>query len=132
MRTEQLRNWMRGKLDCGEGITLGGIDANREYCLGICLAAGDGGRRCLGGAENTRCRPFYAEVVVHWGRDAARAEAKARAVWALFDGLTDTVMNGARVVFADPGAITPRQRDGRGICEFVMRLTVWYALPDGR
>lgn len=131
MTTENLKNWLKTQTDCGEGITLGGIDANRGTCLGVLPRANPApSRLCLGGPSQTRCQALYATVLVHWGRDAALAEAKAREIWALFYGAANFAMDGAPVILCDPGQTPrPRKRDARGICEFEIELAVWYAAP---
>ncbi len=132
VRLIDLKNWLKTKTDCGEAVTLGGIDANRERCIGIYARDPDdrgmGAHICLGGAAMTKTRPLYAEILIHWGRDAAAAEEKAWEIWALFAGLTDAWLGQAPVYLAQPGtAPLPRDRDGRGICEYAVRLTLWGA-----
>lgn len=128
MTTEQLKDWLKSRTDVGQGIQVGSINGNAEKCLGIYLREASGGQRvCLGGAAQTLTGRLRATVLVHWTKSAVQAEAKAREIWALLYGLTDTDMAGALVYYVDPGAAPiPLGRDPRGIFEFAVRVELTY------
>lgn len=129
MRTEQVKNWLKQQLsDVGQGIYVGTIDGNAEKCLGVYLQKRSGAARiCLGGPTQTKTAELWVTVLVHWGKSSVQAEAKACAIWQLFYGLTDTVMDGAQVYYADPGAEpVPVGRDEKGIFEYVVNVRLIY------
>ncbi len=129
MRTEQVKNWLRQQLsDVGQGIYVGTIDGSTERCLGVYRQKQAGPARiCLGGPEQTKTDQLRVTILVHWGYSSVQAEEKACAVWQLFYGLTDTVMDGTRVCYADPGAgPIPVGRDERGIFEYVVEIRLIY------
>lgn len=128
MTTEQLKDWLKGKTDTGQGIQVGSIDGNAEKCIGVYLRETSGGQRvCLGGPVQTLTQTMRVAILVHWTRSAVQAEAKAREVWSLLYGLTGTDMAGAWVYCADPGAgPIPVGRDQRGVFEYVVRAELIY------
>ena len=124
--TEQLKNWLKSKIDVGEGIRIGSIDGNAKQFIGVYRKEVAGGARiCLGGAAQTLTETFRADILVHWSQSAVQAEQKAYEVWQLFYGLTNTDMDGAAVYCADAGASPiPLGRDEKGIHEFCIRVTL--------
>ncbi len=128
MRTEQVKNWLKGKTDVGQGIYVGTIDGNTEKCLGVYLQKRSGPARiCLGGPKQTKTDELAVTVLVHWGKSSVQAETKACAIWKLFYGLTDTIMDGSWVCYADPGAgPIPLGRDERGVFEYVVNVRLIY------
>ncbi len=128
MRTEQVKNWLKEKTSVGQGIYVGTIDGNAEKCLGVYLQKRSGPARiCLGGPSQTKTDELQATILVHWGKSSVQAEAKACDIWQLFYGLTDTIMGGTRVYYADPGAgPIPVGRDERGVFEYVVNVRLIY------
>ena len=128
MRTEQVKNWLKTKIDVGQGIYVGTIDGNMEKCLGVYLQKRSGPARiCLGGPSQTKTDELQTAILVHWGKSSVQAEAKACEVWQLFYGLTDTIMGGTQVYCADPGAApVPVGRDEKGIFEYVVNVRLTY------
>ena len=128
MRTEQVKNWLKGQTDVGQGIYVGTIDGNAEKCLGVYRQKRSGAARiCLGGATQTKTDELLVSILVHWGKSAVEAEDKAQEIWQLFYGLTDTGMDGGRVCYADPGACPiPVGKDERGVFEYVIEVRLIY------
>ena len=126
MTTEQLKNWLKGQMDVGEGIRIGSIDGNASRFIGVYPKEVPGGARiCLGGAAQPLTETFRADILVHWTQSAVQAEQKAQEVWRVFYGLTDTHMDGAAICCADAGASPiPLGRDEKGIHEFCIRVTL--------
>ena len=124
MTCTQLKDWLKSRIDVGEGISLGSIDGNKEHCIGVYPKNGSGPARvCIGGPEMTLTGELRADLLIHWGRSEPEAEDKAREVWGLFYGLTGCEMAGAWVYYADPGAQpVPLGRDVRGVYEFAVHL----------
>lgn len=129
MRIDQVKNWLKQQLsDVGQGIYVGTIDGNAEKCLGVYRQKQSGPARiCLGGPEQTKTDQLRVSILVHWGNSSVQAEEKACSVWQLFYGLTDTIMDGTRVCYADPGAgPIPLGRDERGVFEYVVEIRLIY------
>ena len=126
MTTEQLKNWLKTKIDVGEGIRIGSIDGNASRFIGVYRKEVSGGARiCLGGTQQTLSRVMRVDILVHWTASAVQAEEKAHEVWQLFYGLTNADMDGATVYCADPGASPiPLGKDENGIHEFSVQVTL--------
>lgn len=125
MTLENLKNWIKAHTDVGGGIQLGGIDGNKERCIGVYPAKQAFPQRiCLGGAAGTLTDELHAVLLVHWTQSQVCAEAKAYELAGLFCGLGHTEMDGAAVYAAD--ATTPiwAGKDSRGVCEYVINLKI--------
>lgn len=62
-------------------------------------------------------------LLLRWGQSQPAAEAKARALWGLFRGLSGADMDGAQVCYADPGAAPiPIGKGADGVFEYVINL----------
>lgn len=129
MRTEQVKNWLKTKIDVGQGIYVGTIDGNAERGIGVYLQKHSGPARiCLGGPAQTKTGELLVTILVHWGKSSVQAETKASDVWQLFYGLTDVIMDGTRVCYTDPGAgPVPLGRDEKGIFEYVVNVKLIYS-----
>ncbi|MEG0896485.1 MAG: minor capsid protein [Ruthenibacterium sp.] len=128
MKLEQVKNYIKANSDCGDGISLGGIDANKPHYIGVYPARPQELQHiCIGGATCTRTQELRAVILLHWGNDYTLAEDKANALYALFYGICNVMMDGVHVLFAEPGgAPVPVGRDAHGIFEFVINLTIIY------
>lgn len=129
MITEQVKNWIKTQIPEYAGcIRLGAVDANAERFLGVYPGNPTGRTRiALGGADCTRHGILYVRLLLRWGKSQVAAEKQAQALWKLFYGLTDTVMDGATVSFVDPGSgPVPMGRGGDGVFEYTINLTITY------
>lgn len=128
MTCENIKNWLKSNTDIGNGISCGGIDGNKEQCIGVYPAKGDAQQRiCLGGAAQTRTQIIQATILVHWTKSFAQSEEKANEIYSLFYGLSSADMDGVHVCMADPGgAPIYTARDAHGICEFVINIKIIY------
>lgn len=125
MTLENLKNWIKERTDVGDGIQLGGIDGNKERCIGVYPAKQAVPQRiCLGGAAGTLTDELRAVLLVHWTKSQVCAEAKACELAGLFYGLGRTDMDGTVVYAADATAPIWAGKDGRGVCEYVINLKI--------
>lgn len=127
MTTEQLKNWIRTQDgDFTPCIRLGGVDANKPRFLGVYPAADSGPAHvCLGGLPCTTMGTTKYRLLLRWGKALPAAEAKAKALWGLFYGLSSADMDGAQVCYADPGAgPIPIGQGNDGVFEFVINLKI--------
>lgn len=129
MTAENLKNWIKEKLELGEDqIAVGCIDGNKEQFIGVYDGKSSGGQRmCIGGRSNTRYQERAFTILVHWSSSPVAAFAKAQEVYNLFFGLSGADMDGTAVIAADPGGQPEwAGRDTRRICEYVIRLKLTY------
>lgn len=125
MTTERLKNWIKAQdPDYSGCIQLGSVDGNAEQALGVYPAPTPGAAQiAIGGPACTTYCTFCAKLLLRWGKHQPEAEAKARALWGLFYGLTGVEMCGTPVAYADPGgAPVPLGRSTDGTFEYVIDL----------
>lgn len=129
MITEQVKNWIKQQdPDYESRIRLGGVDGNAAHFLGV-YPGTDTGRQhmAIGGPGCSRYDALPVRLLLRWGNSQPEAERKARSLWGLFYGLTGTVMDGAKVAFAEPGSgPVPLGRGLDGVFEFSVNLTIYY------
>ncbi len=129
MTTEQLKNWIKWQdAEFSGCIQLGGVNGNAERFLGV-YPSGGGGKQhiAIGGPSCTTYGTMSARLLLRWGKSQPEAEAKAKALWSLFYGLTRTDMDGAAVACVDPGAgPVPLGRGADGVFEYNINLTITY------
>lgn len=129
MTAEKLKNWIKAQdSDFAECIQLGGVDGNAERFLGIYPVQRQGPAPiAIGGPACTTYDTFAARLLLRWGKSQPAAEAKARALWGLFYGLTGVQMDGAGVAYADPSAAPVHLgKDAQGVFEYVINLKLIY------
>ncbi len=129
MTAENLKNWIKEKLELGEDqIAVGCIDGNKEQYIGVYDGKSAGKQRvCIGGKKNTKYQERAYSVLVHWTTSPVAAFAKANEVYNMLRGLSNEVMDGVNVVSADPGSQPEwAGRDNRRIVEYVIRLKITY------
>jgi len=124
MNLSELAEILSQKLDTGEALTVGGIDAAYARCMSV--LPGDPPAKahlCVGGTPQTLTGVLTARILIHWGWSMAEAEAKANEVWRLFLAMPPT----ERICYADPGG-GPKflGRGARGVCEFEVTVKLIY------
>lgn len=127
MTTEQLKNWLKAlDTDLAEHIQLGGVNGNAPHFLGVYPGPSSGKLHiAIGGPACTSYDTMSARLLLRWGKSEPEAEAKAKSLWKLFYGLTNTDMDGASVLYADPGAgPVPIGKGSDGIFEYVINLNI--------
>ena len=128
LTTENVKNWLKTKVNIGDGIAVGAIDGNAERYIGV-YDRKTGGKQyiCVGGKEQTKTGEKGISVLVHWTNSPVDAEKKAAEIYGLFYALTNELMDGITVYLAEPGASPANVgRDARGICEYVIDVTLTY------
>lgn len=134
MTAENLKNWIKENLEPdGTSITVGCINGDLPMCIGVYNGKTTGSARiCVGGRKNTKYQEAAFTILVHWTTSPVTAEAKSREVYNLFYGLSNTDMDGIRVISADPGQQPEwAGRDSRSVCEYVIRLKIIYERIEG-
>lgn len=130
MTTEGLKDWLKQKIDVGQGIRVGSIDGNADQCVGVYPGKISGKQNiALGGKAQTMVQYGAVEILVHWSKSAVEAEKKAMDVWRLFWGWTAQQIAGTEVSWVDPGGgPIPLGPDSRGIQEWLIKLEYIYRL----
>ena len=119
MTLEQCKDWLKANIDCGQGITCGKLDAQREQGLALYNGREPAAEhRAIGGDSSYRQDRF--SLLVHWGKSAARAEEKACAVYNALRRLE----NGRSFVTVQRAAPIPLGQDARGVFEYAIDFTV--------
>lgn len=129
MTAENLKNWLKAKMELSDGqIAVGCIDDNKDQYIGVYDGKSAGKQRvCIGGKKNTKYQERAYSVLVHWTTSAVTAFEKANEVYNMFHGLSNEIMDGVKVVSADPGSQPEwAGRDNRRIVEYVIRLKITY------
>ncbi len=95
-----LCKYIQSKIDVGEGITAGVLDAERERYIGVF----DNNRApdfriAIGGADCTRYYKQKISILVHWVGTQREAEEKAREIFDLFYGVSDLHIAGSHIAF---------------------------------
>ena len=129
MTLEQIKDWLKGVIDVGDGIAVGSIDGTKERFIGVYLwdKVSDRQRICIGGTEATVYQIKALTILIHWTMSAVQAESKAQEIYQLLYGSSDLVIEGTQVYFIDPGA-GPIQigKDENGIYEFIINARITY------
>lgn len=129
MTIEQLKNWIKTQdADYKGVIQLGGVNGNAEKFLGVYPGTVTGRQHiAIGGAACASYDTMSARLLLRWGKSQPAAEAKAKALWKLFHGLTGVDMGGAAVSFVDPGSgPVPIGKGADGVFEYIINLNIIY------
>lgn len=110
-----------------ENVYAGTIDGNLDKCIGVYNAKTSKPQRiCIGGKPCTKTLEKHISVLIHWTDDPTTAEITANEI---LDKLTDVhgyVAGGHTVGFLSCSEAHNAGRDERGICEYVIDVTVYY------
>lgn len=129
MTTEQLKNWIKTQdSDFTNCIQLGGVNGNAEKFLGVYPGSISGKQHiAIGGPSCTSYGVLNARLLLRWSKSQPAGEAKAKALWGLFYGLTGVDMDGAAVSCIDPGSgPVPLGKGFDGVFEYVVNLNIYY------
>lgn len=126
MTPENIKNTIKAALPQAEVIVCG-LNADRQCCIGVYDSRTKPKRRvCIGGKRNTQYQSAGYTVLVHWTDNAVTAENTARTVAALFDGISNTTMDGVSVVGC---TVSPLRWEGRApnrVCEYSFDITIHF------
>lgn len=127
MTTQHLKNWIKAQdADFTGCIQLGGINANAQRFLGVYPGSVNGRQHiAIGGPTCTTYDTMSARLLLRWGKSQPVAEEKAWALWRLFYGRTNFLMDSAAVYYVDPGQSPISLGKGAdGIFEYVINLNI--------
>lgn len=110
-----------------EDVYAGNIDANRDKCIGVYASKSTyPSKLCIGGKPCTITHEKHISVLVHWTDNPTTAESAANEI---LDKLTDVhgyTAGQHTVGFLSCSEAHNAGRDERGICEYVIDVTVYY------
>jgi len=126
MRLSEIRDWLKTKVNCPQWY-IGKIDGKKEQCIGLYNVSGESPVLAIGGLENTSYAVKSISILIHWGKSADTAEAKAQEVYAALFGQPATI-GGKRIIEfrmrqAEPVSVGT---DPEGIYEYVIETTIYY------
>lgn len=126
MTLTDVKDYLKENIQC-DNWHVGKIDANKEYCIGIYPTTPPAPRIALGGVNLTSYTSKAVSILVHWGKSATPAEAKAQEIFNLLFGQNPTI-GGTRVVLFDFRTAEPVGvgTDSNGIYEYVINFVIYY------
>lgn len=126
MNLADIKNYLKENIEC-ENWYVGKIDANQEYCIGIYPTAPPAPRIAVGGVGCYSYASKSVSILIHWGKSASPAEAKAQEVFDLLFGQNPSIGGKDIVIFdfrtAEPVGIGT---DSSGTYEYVINLVIYY------
>lgn len=126
MTLAEVRDWLKTQVGCPSWY-IGKPDTKKLECIGLYGIPGGIPVIALGGLEQTSYAAKTVSILVHWGKNADKAEQKAQEVYAALFGQT-AVIGGHRVISFNMRTPDPVDvgTDGEGIYEYVIELTIYY------
>lgn len=126
MTLAEVRDWLKTKVQCPSWY-IGKLDGKKPECIGVYNAPGGTPVIALGGLEQTSYAAKTVSILVHWGKNADKAEQKAQEVYATLFG-QEAEIGGRRVIQFQMKTPEPVDvgTDGEGIYEYVIEFTIYY------
>lgn len=118
--------YIKSKIDVGEGITAGIISEKSNKCIGVYdNNRSESPRMALGGVENIRYCKKKISILVHWGASQQNAQKKAYEIYSLFLGKTDINIGISHIAFFVPYAPQCVGFTGDKIYEYVVPVEIY-------
>lgn len=126
MTLAEVRDWLKTQVDCPQWY-IGKIDGSKDQCIGVYSIPTGPPNIAIGGLENTSYASKSISILIHWGKNADKAEKKAQEVYSAFFGKSG-VIGGKRVISFDLRTAEPVGvgTDDEGIYEYVIEATIYY------
>lgn len=127
MTNQNIANWLKSKIEIGDGIAIGTIDESKPRFIGVYDPKSAIKQRiCIGGKSAVKYLSKKAVILIHWTNNPTVAEAKAKELSDLLHGLTDTDMDGQKVIASEASRPVWAGRDPKGVCEYVVNVDFKY------
>lgn len=127
LRLAEVRDWMKMQVE-SPAWYIGKMDTKKPECIGVYgVEAGAVPRIAIGGLANTSYAMKGISILIHWGKNADKAEIKAQEVYeALFGRAAE--IGGRRVIAFDMRTAEPVNvgTDDEGFYEYVVEATIYY------
>lgn len=126
MLLSEVRDWLKTQVECPSWY-IGKLDGKIQECIGLYSIPGGAPVIALGGLEQTSYATKAISILVHWGKNADKAEVKAQEVYAALFG-QPAVIGGRRVITFDMRTPEPVGvgTDSEGYYEYVIELTIFF------
>ncbi|MCY9734168.1 minor capsid protein [Paenibacillus alvei] len=124
----EIRDWMKTQIQSPNWY-IGKIDGSKPECIGLYnINTGRSPYIAIGGLDNTSYATKAVSILVHWSKNADKAERKAHEVYASLFGRGDVEISGHRVITFDMRTPEPVSvgTDDEGIYEYVIETTIYY------
>jgi hypothetical protein len=127
MTLAEIRDWLKTQVTCPQWY-IGKMDGKKPECIGVYPLAGRAPVIAVGGLSNTSYATKGISILVHWGRNADSAEAKAQEVYDALFGVSGVTIGGRRVVLSDLRFDAPIGvgTDNEGTYEYVIETIIYY------
>lgn len=126
MTLEEVKDWLESVVQSPKWY-IGKISGNDKQCIGIYPTQGPTRPVPVGGLKNQTYGTKGVSILVHWGNNAGKAEAKAQEIYDLLYGQT-AVIAGQPVVLFDMRTDAPVSvgTDERGVYEYVINFVIYF------
>lgn len=126
MTLEEVKDWLKTVVQSPKWY-VGKINGNDRQCIGVYPTQGPARPIPVGGLKNRSYDTRAVSVLVHWGCDAVKAEAKAQELYDLLYGRTAMIGNWQVVMFdmRTDGPVSAGT-DEKGIYEYVINFVIYY------
>lgn len=126
MTLADIRDWMKTVIDCPQWYS-GSMAGKVDRCITLYNTTGAQSRIAVGGLQFTGYMISPISILVHWGKSASAAEAKAREVYDALFGQTATI-GGKRVIMFHMPQPAPVGVgvDSEGIHEYVIETHIYH------
>lgn len=126
MTLAQIRDWLKTVIDCPQWY-LGNMSGKADRCIALYNTTGAPSIIAVGGIPATGYVIKPISILVHWGKSATTAEAKAQEVYDALLGQTAEI-GGKRVAMFHMPQSGPVGVgvDGEGIYEFVIETHIYH------
>ena len=99
MTLENVKDWLKTVTESPRWY-VGKINGNDKQCIGVYPTQGPVRPIPIGGLKNRSYDTKAVSILIHWGTDAVKAEAKAQEIYDALYGQSG-VINGQQVVLFD-------------------------------
>ena len=131
MTNQNVVNWLKTVTDIGDGISASAIDESKSRYIGVYDPKNSEKQRiCIGGKQNTKYQIKKAIILVHWTNNPTVAESKALEISRLLHGISDTEIDGIKVIAVTASVPVWAGRDVKSVCEYIVNAEFKYERDD--
>jgi len=126
MTLTDIKDYLKAHIKCDNWYA-GKIDAKQEYCIGVFPTQPPAPVVPIGGLKNKSYATKSVSVLVHWGKQASPAEAKAQEIFSLLFGQNPAIAGHETIKLdfrtSEPVGIGT---DDLGVYEYVINFVIYY------
>ncbi len=114
-----------------EDVFAGNIDGNKNKCIGVYNAKNSSQHKiCIGGKANTKTKEKHISVLVHWTDNPSECERQAQNVLNALENIRQYNIDEYNVNWIRCNNPVSVDKDERGICEYVIEVTIYYQYKE--